>query len=304
MYLFVEDTPDYSGNLKSRVASVSKTVSYLEQLEQHDIHAFAIRSRPPVLTRTHTDTAFDSRDVISGAHPGLRAQDESDNMQLRNKITGQQMRQQQDLIATLNKERIDSSEPFWKQHMNGKTNTLLSESLRNEVEEFVPRFIPLPNDVDVAKFDLPTERKDLVQLQKFCKTQICTGMGVPEGYIDGHMSGGGSNAATRSMDEFVRVSLMPLRASLTKILLEIYELCYGDAMHVDCVFPGAQNVDKLYDWFTNGLISHDALVNVISLTEHIKKSDFVQQKPRSSSPLPKRSLKRSQSDRDDIGVLA
>jgi hypothetical protein len=271
---------------------VSKTVTYLEEIESHDIHAFAIRSRPPVLTKTHTDTTFDSRDVISGSVPGLRAQDESDNMEMRNVINGQQWKQQTDMISTLNKHQIDSSDPFWKKHVNGTSDTFLSESLRNDVAGYTPRFIPLPNDADVAKFDLPIERRDLVPLQKFCKMQICTGMGVPEGYIDGQVGGGNSVAATRTMDEFVRVSLMPLRASLSRILLEIYDRCFGKSEFVDCVFPGAQNVDKLFDWYESGLISYEALIRVIRFTEHIEESDFIASDAHERPPMRKMQSKR------------
>lgn len=274
-FLFTEDAPDHTGALKSRLAKITKTVSYLEQLEYHDIHAFAIRSRPPVLTKTHTDTTFDSRDVISGAEPGLRAQDASNNIQVRNSITAHQLRHQADLISTINKSRIDTSDQFWKKHVDPAKNTFLSESLREETTGYVPRFIPLPNDADVARFEMPTERKDLVQLQKFCKNQICIGMGVPEGYIDGQVGGGNSLAATRTMDEFVRISLLPLRACLSQILLDVYGHCFGNPLHVDCVFPGAQNIDKLMDWFNKGLISREAIIRIISFTEHINVTDFV-----------------------------
>ena len=117
-HVFVDAIPGPDGKPTSRVSNVAHIVNYAEELEKHDLQAYAVRSKPPVLTKTQTDNSFDSRDVISGAVPGLRAQDESDNMEIRNKITIQQFRQQQDLIATLNKERIDSSKSFWMQHLN------------------------------------------------------------------------------------------------------------------------------------------------------------------------------------------
>ena len=102
-HVFVQDAPTLEGEPTSRVALVSRCVSYLEEIERHDVRAFAIRASPPVLTRTQTDTAFDSRDVLGAADavPGLRAQDEHDNMGARNKINVAQFRQQQDLILSL-----------------------------------------------------------------------------------------------------------------------------------------------------------------------------------------------------------
>lgn len=270
-FLFVEDLPDHTGVIKSRVSKVSRIASYLEELEDHDIHAFAIRSRPPILTKTTTDTTFDSRDVITGSVPGLRAQDENDNMGLRNKITMQQYRQQHDLISTLNRERIDSSEQFWGQHVDPRHNTFLSESLRKDVEGYVPRFIPLPNDADVARFDAPTERRDLVQLERFCKSQICLGMGVPETHVEGRNTA--SN--TKLGEEFLRASLMPLRTSLASLLLNVYEHCFGDPTSVECIFPGTQNVDNMLEWYRLGIISREAIIRVVSSVEHIKQTDFV-----------------------------
>jgi hypothetical protein len=82
VFTFVGSMPTSGGKLTSKVALVSANVSYLDALEKYDMQAFAVRSRPPVLTKTKTDLSFDSRDVITGAVPGLRAQDESDNMGL------------------------------------------------------------------------------------------------------------------------------------------------------------------------------------------------------------------------------
>ena len=274
MTIFTEDMPDQNGMVKSRVARISKIASYMEELEKHDIHAFAIRSRPPILTKTTTDSTFDSRDVITGSVPGLRAQDENDNMEMRNKITMKQFRQQHDLISTLNRERIDSSDQFWEQHVDPRHNTFLSESLRNDVEGFVPRFIPLPNDADVARFDAPTERKDLVQLERFCKSQICLGMGIPETHVDGRNSM--SNA--KFGEEFLRVSLMPLRSALSTLLLAVYEQAFGQS-DMQCSFPGTQSVENMLEWYKLGLISREAIVRAISVSENLNQADFEREAP-------------------------
>lgn len=278
MFIFIDRMPSQNGNLTSRVSKVAKIINYVNEIEKHDIQSFALRSRPPVLTKTHTDTSFDSRDVISGAVPGLRAQDENDNMEIRNKITIQQFRQQHDLITTLNKERIDSSESFWSNHLDPNKNTYLSNTLKQDVDGFVPRFVPLPNDADVAKYDLPVERKDFVQLQKFCKTQICVGMGVPEACIDGQFSGSSSALSSKMTEEFIRVSLMPLRTSLTDLLLEVYEKGIGEDTNIDCIFPGVQSVDRLFFWYQNGLLKRGALIDNISDIENLNNGFFINEK--------------------------
>lgn len=274
-HLFVLSMPTSEGLPNSRVANVSHVVSYLEEIENHDIQAFVIRSKPPVLTKTQTDNSFDSRDVISGAVPGLRAQDESDNMEIRNKITIQQFKQQQDLITTLNKERIDSSKTFWMNHLDPSKNTLLSKTLKRESEGFVPKFVPLPNDVDVAKYELPPERRDFVDIKNNCKSQICVGMGIPETSIDGKFEGASNGLASRMTEEFIRVSIMPLKNALSNLLLELYENSIGDASNIDCNFPGLQNIDRLFFWYQNGILKREALVRSLCDLEQMRPSDFV-----------------------------
>jgi hypothetical protein len=299
--LFTFDSPDIDGTLTSRAAVVSQTISYLEEIEKHDIQSFAIRSRPPVLTTTKTDHAFDSRNVIGGAIEGLAAQDASDNMTTRNAINIDQYKQQADLIKTLNIQQIDSSEVFWKRHTDPTKNTYLSESIREGVDGYVPRFIPLPNDADVAKMDFATERKDYVQLQKLCKMHICTGLGVPEGFIDGQSTGGNSVASARNMDEFVRISLMPLRSALSRLLLEVFENCYGNSLEVECIFPGTQNIDKLMEWYSCGLLKQEAIVQALAYQENIKREDFVDFDVSSPANAKAVSLRRN---RDESGAAA
>lgn len=276
-HVFVESVPQADGKVSSRVSNVTHIVNYAEELEKHDLQAFAVRSIPPVLTKTQTDNSFDSRDVISGAVPGLRAQDESDNMEIRNKITIQQFRQQQDLIATLNKERIDSSKSFWMQHLDPSKNTLLSETIKRESEGFVPKFVPLPNDADVARYEIPPERRDFVDLKRFCKTQICVGMGVPESAVDGKFDNRTSAGQSKTTDEFTRVSLMPLKNSLSALLVELYENSIGEADRIDCNFPGLQNIDRMFFWYQNGLLKRTALVRSICDLELLRPADFIEE---------------------------
>ena len=275
-YVFVVTLPHADGKPNSRVSNVMPVVNYLEEIEKHDIQAFVIRSKPPVLTKTLTENTFDSRDVISGAVPGLRAQDESDNMEIRNKITIQQFKQQQDLISTLNKERIDSSKDFWMRHLDPSKNTLLSETLKRETDGFVPKFVPLPNDADVARYDIPQERRDFVDLKKICKSQICVGMGIPETSVDGKFEGVSNGLASRMTEEFMRVSLMPLKNALTSLLLELYENSIGETHNIDCNFPGLQNIDRLFFWYSNGLIKRESLIKSICDSEMLQLSDFLE----------------------------
>jgi hypothetical protein len=273
-----------TGEISSRVALVSKSVTYLSEIEHHDVQAFAIRARPPVLTRSSTDTTFDSRDVLGATDMvrGLRATDEQDNMGLRNQINVAQFKQQQDLIRTLNEKRIDSSQEFWAQHVDPSKNTYLSETLRKQSEGYVPRFIPLPNDAVVASFDLPQERHDLVSLQKNIKRQVCIGMGVPEGYIDGTVTGGHSGSAMKMMDEFVRTTLTPLRDCLRRLMIEVYEKCFpgqNGSSVVQCVFSGAQNVTNLLEYYREGIVTFDAVTKAIANSENLNANDFSVEDP-------------------------
>ena len=150
------------------------------------------------------------------------------------------------------------------QHLDPSKNTLLSETLKRETEGFVPKFVPLPNDADVARFDsIPPERRDFVDLKKICKSQICVGMGIPETSVDGKFEGVSNGLASRMTEEFIRVSLMPLKNALNGLLLELYENSIGDSRKIDCNFPGLQNIDRLYFWYQNGLLKRESLVKSI-----------------------------------------
>lgn len=278
-HVFVQDAPTLEGEPTSRVALVSRCVSYLEEIERHDVRAFAIRACPPVLTRTQTDTAFDSRDVLGAADavPGLRAQDEHDNMGVRNKINVAQFRQQQDLIRTLNDKRIDSSAGFWNQHVDPTNDTYLSETLRAHTEGYVPRFIPLPNDANVAPFVLPNERHDLVSLQRHVKKQVCTGMGVPEALIDGTNGGGRQGEhAMRLLNEFSEVTLAPLRDTMRRLMLEVYALCFDEdeSRDVECAFPIKRDPSKIIEYHQRGYVNFDAVVRTLTQSENLGPTDF------------------------------
>ena len=88
----------------------------------------------------------------------------------------------------------------------------------DRVYGFLAPFVPLPNDADVCKFDLPEEKKDLVHLQKYIKGQICMGMGVPEHFIS--PSGSATGFGERSMrlsNEYMRMSISPLKDALESL---------------------------------------------------------------------------------------
>ena len=279
-HVFVQDAPTLEGEPTSRLALVSRCVTYLEEIEKHDVRAYAVRSCPPVLTRSQTDTAFDSRDVLGAADPvpGLRAQDEHDNMGVRNKINVAQFRQQQDLIRTLNEKRIDSSSGFWNQNVDPVNETYLSETVRAHSEGYVPRFIPLPNDANVAAFNLPHERHDLVSLQRHVKKQVCTGMGVPEALIDG-TSGGGRQGehAMRLLNEFSEVTLTPLRDTMRRLLVSVYALCFDEeeSRDVECTFPIKQDPSRIIDYYERGYVGFEAVARALIHSDNLAPSDFI-----------------------------
>ena len=161
------------------------------------------------------------------------------------------------------------------QHLDPSKNTLLSETLKRETEGFVPKFVPLPNDADVAKYELPPERRDFVDIKKICKSQICVGMGIPETSIDGKFEGASNGLASRMTEEFIRISIMPLKNALSNLLLELYENSIGDSSNIDCNFPGLQNIDRLFFWYQNGILKRESLVRSLCDLEQMRPTDFV-----------------------------
>ena len=298
MFTFVGSMPTSGGQLTSKVALVSNNVSYLDELEKYDMQAFAVRARPPVLTKTKTDLSFDSRDVITGAVPGLRAQDESDNMGLRNKINIEQFKQQHDLIKTLNDNRIDSSSNFWSKHLNAEKQTYLSETMREHSAEYVPRFVPLPNDADIASFGLPEERKDLVGMQKFVKNQICMGMGIPEPFISGMISSGGNSMnSMKTMEALVRCTVNPLRQCMRQMMIEVYANCFqtsDEDIETDCRFVGGHNVNQMLEYHTEGLITFDAIKRIVMQAENLDEDDMV--KTVKTVPPPRKEKNKRKAD--------
>ena len=261
LYCFVLDSPTSDGTLTSRLALVSKQISYLDDLEKTDIQAYSIRARPPVLTKAKTDTSFDSRDVISGSVPGFRAQEEEDNMGVRNQITAAQFKQQQQLIRTLNDRQINTSSGFWT---NDRDPSQMSRNLESETIDYVPKFIPLPNDSEVAKFDLPEEKKDLVHVQKYIKGQICMGMGVPEHFISPSGTGAGfGEKSMRLSNEYMRMSISPIKEAINLLMIHIYEVCFGtedNVSHdVECYFPSTQNPEMILELYKSNLLTKKTL---------------------------------------------
>jgi hypothetical protein len=252
------DMPTEGGVCTSKVALVSQSISYMEEVEKQDLQAFAIRAHPPVLTKTKTDNVFDSRDVISGHIPGLRAQDEHDQIEMRNKITIAQTRTQQDLIRTLNNNRIDSSSGFWTSQMN--PNNRLGASLKNDSDQYAPNFIPLPNDADIAKFELPEEKSNMGAVWQHVRDQICMGMGVPESFLRAASIGARSGMAMKSLEDFIRLTTGPLTNSLNSLMLDIYTSVFeGVEEEAICHFPSMVNTHQLIDLYSEGLLTKMAV---------------------------------------------
>ena len=256
---FVAEMPTDAGEVTSRLALISKQITYLDELEKNDIQAYSIRARPPVLTRNKTDTTFDSRDVIGGGVPGFRAQEEEDNMGIRNQITVAQFKQQQDLIRTLNQQRINTSSEFWT---NDSDPSDLGKKLERDSEAYAPRFVPLPNDADVCNFHLPEEKKDLIHIQRYVKGQICMGMGVPENFISPSGTGAGfGEKSIRLSNEYMRMSVSPLKDAISTLMTQIYEECFfnddRENHEVECYFPSAQNSEMILELYKANIISRE-----------------------------------------------
>ena len=99
-------------------------------------------------------------------------------------------------------------------------------------------------------------------------------MGVPETWVDGRFGGTNNSLATRMTDEFIRNSLVPLRNDLKNVFLNIYNTAIGESLNVDCVFPGIQNVDRLFFWYQQGILKRDALIRNICDSEMLDYADF------------------------------
>lgn len=150
------------------------------------------------MTRTKTDHTFDSRDLVGGAVPGLNAQNEHDNIQIRNRINVSCFREQQDLIATLNDRRIDSGDSYW----DGVMNPATGKNEDHAETGYAPNFVPLPADAEVQQIQLPRARADMVAFRRQCFEIITTALGVPLNIVSS-MSGTGVNRAQcQSEDTF------------------------------------------------------------------------------------------------------
>lgn len=274
VYFHVLDLPTDTGVCTSKVSLVSKSISYVEEVEKLDLQSFSVRARPPVLTRTKTDNTFDSRDVISGSIPGLRAQDENDNIALRNRITIAQTRMQQELIKTLNDKRVDSSGDFWASQMNPSER--LGSQLRRDVDEYAPRFIPLPNDADVAKYEMPEEKHNLHEVWRHVKDQICMGMGVPESFLRASASGGSATGlALKTMEDFIRLTTSPLQQSLGDLLARVFAVCFENDDLVSCRFPAMVNCEQLLDLYKDGLLKKSSLSRLVAPIYGLEITDMI-----------------------------
>ena len=206
----------------SAVGSTIKYCTYLEHLELHDIEIQRMHANPPVLTVNKTDATFDSRDMTSGAIPGLRAQTEHENLAMRNKINVMQYSEQARLVSFLNVNRADTSSRAWEQYLEE------SDSEKSSVA-FVPRFVPLPNDANIANFSLPPELKNINESRKQVCEIIATSMGVP---LLALSSMGGTAQNTKNAENnahaLQRTSQM-LSVSTRAALVDAFSKCFVES---------------------------------------------------------------------------
>lgn len=222
------------GTVNSPLASATKYCFLLEDAERNDVTAYNILSNPPVLTRHKTDHAFDSRDLVGGGVPGLMAQTEQDNMQVRNRINVNTYKQQQALIAALNDKGIDTASSFWESLLNPATGKM--EDKRNV--EYEPTFVPLPSDADVAQLQLPHARSDMVNFRRQCFEIISTAMGVPLSIVSG-MSASHTTKANMQSDNTFKTTCDTYANLLSGILSRIFAESFTTLKHyeVKVAFP-------------------------------------------------------------------
>ncbi len=228
----------HRGVCVSPVGSTVKYCHYLEHLEKHDIEVQRIHANPPVLTTTKTDSAFDSRDMLSGAVPGLRAETEHENMAMRNKITFMQHTEHKNLVDYLNRTRVDTSGGAWAGYVEEP----------GDAEGYVPRLVPLPNDATVASFTLPSELKTINESRKQVCELIATSMGVPLLALSS-LGGGAHN--TRNVENntstLVRTS-RALATSLRVVLRDVSSICLATpSLNLVVEFPSLVTADPRTD---------------------------------------------------------
>jgi len=107
------------------------------------------------------------------------------------------------------------------------------------------------------------------------------GLGVPESFVQGAAGGGNSILALKTNDEFIRISLAPLREAVNNLMIGVFAECFtspedeeGD--EIDCYFPSLQNPALLRELFAEGLITRSALAKGMGPIFNLEQIDIIQ----------------------------
>jgi hypothetical protein len=115
-----------------------------------------------------------------------------------------------------------------------------------------------------------------VQLQRYVKSQICMGMGVPETFISPSGSGGQGQQALRLANEFMRLSLLPLQEALNDLMIEVHDLCFANhtKQSVECQFPAMQNAEAIVELYRSGIVNMNAVARTLAPVYNMEDGDF------------------------------
>ena len=294
------DVDMMTGHVCSTVASIQRLHSFGDMIERNVSFAESVRCRPPVVTRSKTDHTFDERDITSGGVDGLRAQGHSDQMGLRNRINNDQHKQQEALAKMLNAGRVDTSSAAWQQRVDPVTGLPVFDAGAPDV--WVPDFVPLPMDAEVATINLPQSRNDLVDIQKHIVHQTCIGMGVSPASLQQSSSRGSEQRVSVQMsDDVINFTLMRLKHVLSQTLIDIYRLCFDIKAEVDgdggprkrprpkvdvtVVFPGMQRPDTLRMLHNDGVLTYEAYTRFLKSLFELSEEDLEKVPPNERSPV-------------------
>ena len=274
--LFYVETDVDAATLRpvSPMAAIFRLHSFGDMIERNTSFAEAIRCHPPIVTRAKTDHVFDERNIAQGNIDGLRAKTNSDRMTMRNKINQLQHAQTEKLAKLLNVGRIDTSSAAWQDKVDPVTGLPVFDAGAPDV--YVPDFVSLPMDHDVANYNLPQSRTDLVQIQSHIVSQICIAMGVPQGHLQG--TAPTSKAASMSASVLWH-TLNRLRGCLSMVLYDIYRLCFSTDKatgEVTVCFPSLQEADTMRTLHIDGVLTFDAYKRFLANMYQMQQKDIVE----------------------------
>ena len=307
VFFFVDNDVDTSSNrVMSALSNVFRLHMFSEMIERNTSFAESVRSRPPVITRNKTDATFDERDIAAGGVDGLRAQNASRTMQLRNRVNVEQYRQQQKLANLLNSGRVDTASTEWQERVDPVTGLPVFDAGAPDV--YVPDLVPLPMDAEPVRVELPQSRSDLVAIQKHVVNQTCMAMGVPPLALTGGSSGTQATSGNAQLtDNVINFTLMRLRFALAKVLTDVYKLCHArtarvgekrPAVSVDgnigVIFPSLQRPETIRTLHAEGTLTYEAYKKYIATALEVDCGDFENKNhPRSKSATYDRNLDNS-----------